>query len=235
MKTLFSALMACFVLTGCAPQPGPVRIESFYGITPGDCVSADNQKNTTLPNGALDVNSGDAKFFAGVTLKSVALSQPSTVVNGRTIENANRDFPILEEMILSYTSKKGPTGTALAALKPSAVPQVLSFASNDVFFGGFQLMSNAAALAADSLTPSNDPEAYTDLTVNVEFTGKLSGSGGRIDTGTRPFTIRLTRRELTPGCTAQKAFGACNNPNQTYLNIAPVPVCCAPAAPGCPP
>jgi hypothetical protein len=238
MKTLLSALMAVASISfvSCAPQPGPVRLVKFYGITPGDCTSSMNQKDSIIPNGALDVSSGDAKFFLGVDLKTVALNSPAVVVNGRTIENANREQPLIEQMVLTYSSKAGPAGTKLAAIKQGTVPFVASFIEKDEIFGGTNIITGPAAIAIDALSSSNDSDAYTDLTVDVEFVGRMSGSGARVDTAPQPFVIRLSRAEVPASCIPRKAFGQCNNPNQSYIDVKPVLQCCTGvnAGNGCP-
>lgn len=217
-RVLFIAVAGLFA---CAPQPGPVKITQFLPMDPTSCAALSSTGMSTTPSrlvqigGELNVAPGNAAFFVVAELQVEGLSQPSLTVGGRTLENENRDTPTIEEISLRYSSKAGAAGTRLGTIPEFTQPLTLQFDTDGLAQPVLNLISSDAALALDALADSDDPKAYTDLFVTIEFRGRMR-SGARITSGSTVFPIRAIRRPPPTACTTalRQLHDGCIYPGQ---------------------
>ena len=256
MKLKSLILVGLLAFTSCSNQSQGFFIAKFYPSGPG-CDAFLNVKEGITANGYLDVAAGAPQFFVGVDIQGGdnIVQQPLTVGNS-TLERANRNQPLITQMVVTYhLSKK--VGTAP---KPYVVNASLPFSANGEVFGVFQLISpELGTQLFDGLTPPPGPppssviEDFVDLLVDVEFKGEFSASKSPFTTGVLTLPIRAYRSlplTCTNGyqrfpvdpmsgsidpCFYTGAATLVNGVPQVTQIVQPLPPTCCPSvgAPGC--
>ncbi len=224
-------LTASMVLASCAENPGPLFIKKFYPMSE-ECGHPDDLDEVFVGNGRLDVAPGEAEYWIGIQVAGGdRILQAPVVVGGRTMEATNRDHPLLNEMVLTYSSKP-----RLAGFKTARMPVFAAFNETGEVMMINHILSAQAALILDNLPSSSDPADGTDLTVTVEFRGELSQSHSPITTGPADFPIRVVRSETANCSKLSKLRSPCTYGGQSFnYSVQPTLVCCdgQPGALGC--
>jgi hypothetical protein len=203
-------------LAACAPESGTITIAGLFD--PGALACA--VPTTTSPMlvaGTLDVTTAIPTYFAAVYLQadlSIGGTAAEVVVAGTTLETANRDVPIIDQKVLSYTATP-----KTVTIKESVLPLFMPFT-----VGGNKL---TIAIPAENLVPSfgaNSPSATisnaqpvdTILGVKLEYRGYMSRSGFRVSTGGVTFPIYLYAEARQQACKVARtlAAGECVAPGQ---------------------
>jgi hypothetical protein len=210
MRNSFVLAALFVVAAGCAPYPSSFRIDKFYPIADA-CDAEAGREGSISPNGYLDVAPGSPQFFIGMQIGGAEkITQPATIVGGRTIELENRDRPILKQQTMTYRFSK-----AGLSAKPYVINFSTPFNEEGLVYGVFQLLSpDVALLLEDNAGPVD--EAF-DLFVDVEFTGIMSGSATPISTGKATFPIKVYKSAAGP-CTTPLA-NACRYLGQSSYQV----------------
>lgn len=250
-------LLVANLTPSCANQAQGFSIADFYPMAPG-CDGISNGGQLITMNGFLDVAAGDAQYFTGVHIIGGGnVSQQDIIVGGATLERANRNTPVIQQMVINYRLSKRLGG---ATPKPFITNFNAPFSDNGEIFAPIQLISGELALQLfDGLAPSPGVapsaviEDFVDISVDVEFKGEFSASRTPFTTGILTFPIRAFRSNptacpdgyakffrtvtTTDGGTTFGTPELCQYNGQTNSQLIPpeLPRCCVPAAPepGC--
>ena len=209
MKKIIVALSV--MVAACAPNPGPITAD-FLMVEPGlTCeIPRADDSSLRLIRGFLDV-AGSTAFIAGISLTSSVTSLP-VVVSQTTIEKANREQVVLEEMVLNYTTtpKRGAAFKEERIKLGGVFPTTANFVANIIGPLAAANIVDNAVVDASSITDVA-PDRVT-LTVSVEFRGHLSGSNQAFTTGKYFLPIELVRSACAPRVTLETAV--CGNLGQ---------------------
>jgi hypothetical protein len=201
-------------LAACAPESGTITIAGLFDPAALDC-AVPTTTSPMLVAGTLDVVADFPTYYAAVYLQadlSIGGTAAEVVVGGTTLETANRDVPIIDQKVLSYTfTPKSVT------IKDTTVPLFMPFT-----IGGNKL---TIAIPAENLIPSFGPNSPSEiigavkpgntiLGVKLEYRGYMSRSGFRVSTGKVNFPIYLY--QANPGCKKFRTLvaGECVAPGQ---------------------
>ncbi|MDP1822989.1 MAG: hypothetical protein Q8L48_07100 [Archangium sp.] len=238
LKILFVAVAA----SSCANQAQPIFIEKFFPL--GDSCDA-TKTSENQPNGYLDVAAGNPQFFVGVRVSgSENVGQVPVTVGTVQLERANRDRPIIKQMVVTYRLSKRVGGTPRPYIQNMSIPLEEGAA--------LQLISPELGTALfDGLVPPPGPapsavvEDHVDISADVEFRGNYSSSGNAFSTGILTFPIRAYR-SLPVTCPngyvrfandpTAGSVDFCKYTGQTRDQLVPAtpPSCCpAVGTPGC--
>lgn len=251
MKLKSLIIVGLLTATSCTNQSEAFYIEKFYPLAPG-CDGVTNVETMVAGNGYLDVAANSAQFFIGIRVGGAQNIQQNAVVLGSTtLERANRNQPLVNQMVVTYRLSK----RVGAAPKPYLTNINLPFSDKGAIFGAFQLISPELATALyDGLTPPPGPapsgviEDFVDISADVEFKGEFSATKSPFSTGILTMPIRAYRSlpaPCSPGVgylrfapdqsTGAAPYDLCNYTGQTSTQtLAPSPpTCCVAKAPGC--
>ena len=207
-KTILAALLG---LAACAPNPNLVTFDMF-SVKPGPtCDSmAPTDTDPLVIAGSVDLAAG-AAFLVKMRITS-NVTTTSVKVGDSTLEPADRDAIVLDDMVLSYTTS--PKRSSLNGKEEhvkvggSGVKKSAFGIINIIGPVGVAAMTDADFVQASS---STDPAADKVLvTVGVEIKGHLSGSGQTWSTGKyfMPLTVvRSTCTDFVP----KPEFAICGN------------------------
>ncbi len=190
---MFRALCLLCVLSlgvACTPSSGPTELRGFFPVKAGDCL-AELQGDVQLAAGSLDVNSGRARFLAGIGITGLNgfSAQPIIRSDGRVLDTEPRDAPFMDQLALSY--KATPS---IGSIKAEVLPISGSGTGREELMLTYNVLTQAAADAIAGIAASDNPADVVNLQVTVEVRGRLQRSGTRISTGQAVLPIRLQRR-----------------------------------------
>lgn len=250
-------VLAAHLAPSCANQAQGFSIADFYPMAPG-CDGISNGGKVFTTNGFLDVAAGQAQYFTGVHIIGAEnIAQQEVVVGQTLLERANRNTPVIQQMVINYRLSKRLGG---ATPKPFITNFSAPFSANGEIFAPIQLISSELALQlfdglapSPGVAPSSVIEDFVDISVDVEFKGEFSASRTPFTTGILTFSLRAFRsnpsacpdgyakfyREVTTtdGGTTLGPPELCQYAGQTNSQlVAPaLPRCClgAGSEPGC--
>jgi hypothetical protein len=231
-RTLTLLSLGMLVLLGCAPNPSPLYIEKFYPLESG-CLQPTTVDDVIATGGTLDIAPGSPYFQIGMLITgSAGYAQPEVVVDTLTLEAENRNRPILNSIVLSYSAK--PTSLGLK-LDQAQYSRAMSFNKDGIIQTQLNLITPQVS---DELMAKVAPGDEVELLVSVEGRGYMSGDRAYVTTGPLVFPLRVI---MSDPATCTRGFqqpdpATCLYPGQSTI-IPPV-VCCdqlVPGTPGCPP
>jgi hypothetical protein len=212
-----SLAILCFALvttSGCTPNPGPIKALNFYDPGGGVGCTPPKTSDVFLYQGSLDV-AGGAEFFVGTIVQNVlagTAGQAGDLVasNGTILESSGRDAPIIDTIVVSYSSKP-----KLSGFKEYRIPVHILFDSTGFAnLGAFNIIGPDAAAALDALQPSSDPADSVILYATLEFNGFMQRQGNRISSGPNVYPI-IVHRTNAPCAVYRRAPGStCTFPGQ---------------------
>lgn len=257
-RIILTTLMAfSFLTSSCANQTSPLEFTKFYPLGP-TCDISEFVDGFFVANGSLDVAWGNPVYVVAFQLTNAeGYTQPALQIGDTVLERANREQPVLRQIIIQYRPSR-PLGVSL---KEHVIPYTGIVGGN--IQGTVQLISPELSRAlADTLTPANDLSDVVDINIDVHFEGEMVGSRTKISTATMTFPLRVfrsappagfscangTRRFRTDAVTGDsclyigQSYNQVNTPVGPYqgdtvdMNGNPVPgadCCTAPGSPEC--
>jgi hypothetical protein len=228
---LFSLSFAVLVM-GCAPQPTPLRIERFLPVDGLTCASNDK---ASASGGLLDLApQGTPSFHVGLIVVGANAFQTEEIKlsNGTVLEPQDRNRPVLDKVVFTYTARPTSLGLKLDAAEVSRSIPILD--DGTAVVANINLISPQAA---DELLSKMAAGDEADIDVAVEVRGRMSGNGNAITTGPLVFPIHVYYSDPSQcaGPVVQSLPGECSYPGQSTDR--PATVCCGsllPGTPGCP-
>ncbi len=242
-RTIITTLvLAALCATSCSNQASPVLFRK-YAPLPSNCSVDDIEEKAFTPNGFLDVAWGAPTFIVAFELtRGDEVSQTQGMVGSQTLENENRNRPVIQQAVINYRLSK-----RLGATPAEFVINYTAVIEDEVL-GQLQLLSPDLGQAlVDGLTPANDFSDVVDILVDVEFVGEFSASRNPFRTGVLTYPIRAYKSALPAGVSCVNGFQrfdtappSCHYRGQSYTqNVQPSrpqsnsDCCPAVGAPGC--
>ena len=232
-RSILLSLSFAVVVLGCAPQSSPLRIEKFIPVDALTCIPA--SMDDIANGGSLDLApQGTPAFHVGLNILGAdAFATPAIVLSdGTELEPKNRNQPVLDSIVFTYTSRPTSLGLKLDAAEVArAIPVLKDFSA------GINNVNIISPQVADELLNKMAVGDEADIDVAVEVRGHMSGNGNAITTGPLVFPIHVYFSDATK-CSStivQSNPGECTYPGQSTSG--PATVCCAallPGTPGCP-
>lgn len=232
-RSILLSLSFAVVVLGCAPQPSPLRIEKFIPVDALTCIPAST--DGAANGGSLDLApQGTPSFHVALSILGAdSFGTPAIVLSdGTELEPKNRNQPILDSLVFTYTSRPASLGLKLDAAEVARAIPV-----NKDGTAGIDNVNILSPQVADELLNKMAAGDEADIDVAVEVRGHMSGNGNTITTGPLVFPIHVYFSDATmcSSTIVQSSPGECSYPGQSTSG--PATVCCAallPGTPGCP-
>lgn len=218
---LLVSSVAVVLGVGCAPVSQPLFIEKFFPLETG-CVAPANVDEATATGGTLDISAGPPPaFFIGVQVAGADgyTQRPVVLASGQTLEAADRNKPIIDRIVLSYTAKPTTLGLKLDSAQFSRNMPIVDGAAT------ITPVNLITQQVADELLAKMGVGDVVELSVSVEVRGYMSGDCSGVTSGALIFPLSVIMSDVS-SCTnvRQPDAATCLYPGQS--TGIPAEVCC---------